>query len=326
MSHSRRTIAVALHDIEPATFERCALIRDWLEDHGVRRVTLLVIPARDLHPLAERSPEMVSWLLEHERSGDAIAQHGFQHLRSWRSQGPLSGVAQPQRRCRNRVPRARRARDASCGRRRPTRTEARGDRASRLRGARLRLHPGPATDSRRALPLVGGTARPAPGRARRRPARRRWKPAGTTADGRGDVASDSGRRSRCPARDGCAARCLRRCCEPARSCPGRHCASTCTPPTSTTPITCSRSSGCCSDRPARASRSPTSSSPRQERSRALLRSRRSRAWAIRRRTARDLAASLRRGPHSRAVTGRRPARSWPAARSGCRRPARARRP
>src|SRR2546429_9467231 len=30
-----RRIAVALHDIEPATFERCALIRDWLRDHGV---------------------------------------------------------------------------------------------------------------------------------------------------------------------------------------------------------------------------------------------------------------------------------------------------
>ena len=49
-------IAVALHGIEPATFERCALIRDWLDDHGVERVTLLVIPARDLHPVGERSP------------------------------------------------------------------------------------------------------------------------------------------------------------------------------------------------------------------------------------------------------------------------------
>jgi predicted deacetylase len=84
MTGSRRTLAVALHDIEPATFERCALIRDWLDDHGVNRVTLLVIPARDLHPLAERSPEMVSWLVERERGGDAIAQHGFQHLRSGR--------------------------------------------------------------------------------------------------------------------------------------------------------------------------------------------------------------------------------------------------
>jgi predicted deacetylase len=77
---SHRTLAVALHDIEPATFERCALIRDWLDDHGVAQVTLLVIPARDLHPLAERSPEMVQWLIERERGGDAIAQHGFQHL------------------------------------------------------------------------------------------------------------------------------------------------------------------------------------------------------------------------------------------------------
>jgi predicted deacetylase len=94
MSSSRRTLAVALHDIEPATFERCALIRDWLDDHGVNHVTLLVIPARDLHPLAERSPEMVSWLIECERSGDAIAQHGFQHLRSQRTRGRSGGAYQ----------------------------------------------------------------------------------------------------------------------------------------------------------------------------------------------------------------------------------------
>lgn len=94
MSSARRTIAVALHDIEPATFERCALIRDWLDDHGVNHVTLLVIPARDLHPLAERSPEMVSWLIERERGGDAIAQHGFQHLRSQRARGRAGGPYQ----------------------------------------------------------------------------------------------------------------------------------------------------------------------------------------------------------------------------------------
>jgi predicted deacetylase len=74
------TIAVALHGIEPATFEHCALIRDWLEDHGVDRVTLLVIPARDLHPVGERSPEMIDWLCERRRAGDSIAQHGFQHV------------------------------------------------------------------------------------------------------------------------------------------------------------------------------------------------------------------------------------------------------
>ena len=94
-----RTIAVALHDIEPATFERCALIRDWLSDHGVDRVTLLVIPARDLHPLGERSPEMTSWLAERRSAGDSIAQHGFQHERT-RRQGlsPQALLRSPARR------------------------------------------------------------------------------------------------------------------------------------------------------------------------------------------------------------------------------------
>jgi predicted deacetylase len=74
-----RTLAVAVHDIEPATFERAALIRDWLEDLGVDRVTLLVIPARDMHPLSDRRPEVATWLLDRAGRGDAIAQHGFHH-------------------------------------------------------------------------------------------------------------------------------------------------------------------------------------------------------------------------------------------------------
>jgi predicted deacetylase len=88
-----RRLAVALHDVEPATFERCALIRDWLSDHGVGRVTLLVIPARDLHPLGARSPEMTGWLLERQRAGDSIAQHGFQHDHLRRPVGVLGGIA-----------------------------------------------------------------------------------------------------------------------------------------------------------------------------------------------------------------------------------------
>jgi predicted deacetylase len=77
-----RRIAVAIHDVEPASFERCALIRDWLADHGIDRATLLVIPAPDLHPFFQRRPDMAAWLLDCRDNGDAIAQHGFQHRRS----------------------------------------------------------------------------------------------------------------------------------------------------------------------------------------------------------------------------------------------------
>jgi predicted deacetylase len=98
-ARERSTIAVALHDVEPATFERCALIRDWLSDHGVDRVTLCVIPARDLHPLDERSPEMTSWLAERRRAGDSIAQHGFQHKRARRpGLSPQTLLCSPSRR------------------------------------------------------------------------------------------------------------------------------------------------------------------------------------------------------------------------------------
>ena len=81
-SRAPRLLAVALHDVEPSTFGRCALIRDWLSDLGVDRVTLLVIPAPQLHPFPARSPELVDWLLDRRDAGDAIAQHGLQHRRT----------------------------------------------------------------------------------------------------------------------------------------------------------------------------------------------------------------------------------------------------
>jgi predicted deacetylase len=93
-AHVHGALAVAVHDVEPATFRRCALIRDWLDDLGVGRVTLLVIPAPQLHPFPARSPELANWLLDRVDAGDAVAQHGLQHRRTWppsRVQRPLRG-------------------------------------------------------------------------------------------------------------------------------------------------------------------------------------------------------------------------------------------
>jgi predicted deacetylase len=86
-------LAVALHDVEPATHARCVALREWLHDRGVERVTLLVVPAPRLHPFPARSPELAYWLLDRQDAGDAIAQHGLQHRQT--RPGPL--LARPLR-------------------------------------------------------------------------------------------------------------------------------------------------------------------------------------------------------------------------------------
>ena len=85
-----RRLAVAVHDVEPATFETCCWIRDWLCERGVDRVTLLVIPAGRLHQFHDVRPDMARWLLERRRAGDAVAQHGFQHVQH-RHGPPMKG-------------------------------------------------------------------------------------------------------------------------------------------------------------------------------------------------------------------------------------------
>jgi uncharacterized protein len=72
-------LAVAVHDVEPRSFERIRAIREWLSARGVGRVTLLVIPAPDLHPIGARAPALSAWLRNRVACGDAIAQHGLAH-------------------------------------------------------------------------------------------------------------------------------------------------------------------------------------------------------------------------------------------------------
>ena len=88
-----RTLAVAIHDVEPRSFQRIREIRGWLSERGIDRVTLLVIPASELHPIAPRAPELVGWLQRCTAGGDVVAQHGLAHRSVTRAPWPRSVLA-----------------------------------------------------------------------------------------------------------------------------------------------------------------------------------------------------------------------------------------
>lgn len=91
-----RLLAVAIHDVEPATFTRCVEIRTWLRRRGIGSVTLLVIPAADLHPFYSRGPQLVEWLRTSVERGDEIAQHGLQHRRARHARRPRRWLSELQ--------------------------------------------------------------------------------------------------------------------------------------------------------------------------------------------------------------------------------------
>jgi predicted deacetylase len=87
------TLAVAIHDVEPTAYARVREIRDWLGAQGVERVTLLVIPASQLHPIGSRGSALIAWLHRQTDSGDTIAQHGLAHKAAFRAPWPRSVLA-----------------------------------------------------------------------------------------------------------------------------------------------------------------------------------------------------------------------------------------
>jgi predicted deacetylase len=86
-------LAVALHDVEPRSFARSREIRDWLLERDVERITLLVIPAADLHPIGARAPALAAWLRCRVARGDAVAQHGLAHKAHGHAPWPRSMLA-----------------------------------------------------------------------------------------------------------------------------------------------------------------------------------------------------------------------------------------
>ena len=96
------------------------MIREWLYDLGVERVTLLVIPAPQLHPFPARSPQLANWLLDRVDAGDAVAQHGLPAPPDPPALAPPAAAARLAGRRRRGVPRAGRRGDDRVRRRRPT--------------------------------------------------------------------------------------------------------------------------------------------------------------------------------------------------------------
>jgi predicted deacetylase len=84
---TRSRLLACLHDVEPATLERCMFIRDWLGDRGVDRATLLAIP-HGADGALDPTGGCAGWLRARAAAGDAVAQHGTHHRRS-RPAGPL---------------------------------------------------------------------------------------------------------------------------------------------------------------------------------------------------------------------------------------------
>lgn len=86
-------LAVAMHDVEPRSFAQSCEIRSWLEDRGVAHLTLLVIPAADLHPIGVRAPDLAAWLRCRVAGGDVVAQHGLVHRAAGTPAWPRSALA-----------------------------------------------------------------------------------------------------------------------------------------------------------------------------------------------------------------------------------------
>jgi predicted deacetylase len=88
-----KALAVAMHDVEPRSLRRSREIRGWLLERGVEQVTLLVIPAADLHPIGPRCPALAAWLRERVACGDTVGQHGLSHRAAGRAMWPRSVLA-----------------------------------------------------------------------------------------------------------------------------------------------------------------------------------------------------------------------------------------
>jgi hypothetical protein len=71
---------VSIHDVAPATAERCRRWVELCEARGIR-TSLLVVPGPWQGLDWKRAPGFVEWLVQKREDGHEIVQHGFRHER-----------------------------------------------------------------------------------------------------------------------------------------------------------------------------------------------------------------------------------------------------
>lgn len=76
-----RRLVVSVHDVCPATWSDCRAILAKLDGIGVRRRSLLVIPAH-AGGAVDEIPGFAAWLRERVAAGDELLQHGWRHGRA----------------------------------------------------------------------------------------------------------------------------------------------------------------------------------------------------------------------------------------------------
>ena len=156
-----------IHDVEPATFERCALIRDWLDDLGVDTRHAARDPRAAAAPLPGALAGARQLAARPRDAGDAIAQHGLQHRRTRRPARFTRTVRGWQGGQAAEYPGLdEEATTPSVDTGRKVLTEA-GPGAARVRRARLRVHARAAAPPEHPLRLVGDAARRCAARAPR---------------------------------------------------------------------------------------------------------------------------------------------------------------
>jgi predicted deacetylase len=75
-----RQLIISIHDVHPSSFEACRQQVIFCESIGIRRFSILAVPAFHVHEPLDRSVELVKWLQAREALGDEVVIHGFYHL------------------------------------------------------------------------------------------------------------------------------------------------------------------------------------------------------------------------------------------------------